>query len=222
MSFPKKEGTMSTAVVNLPTRIPPKGMTEGVFVERIQKILPLLYKVAATISRPKHIDDDDLVQEACMHLFRNRHNFDGSIATLNTWCVTVARRRFLNIAKRSYGSTRYPKNINGELARFVSLSGVAEITPSNDISPYDKIKFEQSLDRVKKRLPKFARQIFMLYIEMPDDFLQYLEKVGATDNGSIHFITNQHLVDYLGSSYGKILAAKRKIKEAINESIGHE
>ena len=215
---------MSSAQIALPmpNRVPPKGMTEGVFGKRIEKILPLLYQVAATIARPPHIDDDDLVQEACLHLFRNRHNFDGSIATLNTWCVTVARRRFLNIAKRSYGSTRYPKTTNGELSRFVSLSGVAEITPTKDLSAFDKIRFDQIIERIKKKLPPFAKRIFMLYIEMPDEFLMYLESVGATENGSIHFITNQHLVEYLSSSYGKILAAKRNIKEVIKESLEDE
>jgi len=213
------------------------------FSQVCQELSPLMYKHARRIYRAHYIKDEDMVQEAFTHIFANREKYDDNLSSIMTWCMKVARNKFLNIAADGFRDKRCPKDEDKRALNpinFEDLLCFSDTEHSSFVeqpSVEDKIHENEIIDRTKKRLNEFACKMFELYISPPPDLIDMIDKRMTaqrarvihinrqTNNQELHkaasimSIDNKSMAVYLNVNMSKVAKAKDQIYGALRSAI---
>ena len=149
------------------------------FEQVCQEMTPLLFKYASQIRRPYHIDNSDLVQEALTHIFLNRDKYDERISSIMTWGLTVARRKFMNIAATGFRDKRCPKDsdkkainpIDFEEMLFFTEDGAAISDCITLPTVENDIHERELVSNARRRLRGLALNLLDIYLDPPWELL---------------------------------------------------
>lgn len=203
-------------------RVPPAGMTDVVFLERINKLSPMIRDLASSMNLPPWLDKEDLIQEAWIHLYKQRNKFDGTKSCLSTWCWHVTRNCIINHASRAFSRRRYPTLANTKT--FMQFASFEESYVPVKQNTTSHVYYRQLVERVRKLLCSsiymkdvspgvrtIARKMFDLYVHPTDEFLDFVKQDKTTD------VRNYHFVEFLDTSFSKVVKARKEIKRALRD-----
>jgi len=191
---------------------------------------PVLMREARKIARPFFISDEDLVQEALSHIFANRNKYDETMASIKTWCIKVAKRKFYNVAKHHMRMKTSPQNIEGDIFFPIEYD---DDSMGDNPHVEDKIHLNQLVEKIERRLHKLSKEVFWALLLPPDELIEQVRqdrietlrerKVGEREKVPFTFnITNESLATYLNRPYSAVVKAKDDISYAIKKVIAEE
>ena len=203
-------------------------LTENELLNAIMALKPSLTREASKIFKPNFIDNEDLVQEACLKMLKNYDKYDSEKASLHTWCMMVARKNFYNTALTAF--RKDSKHTPDDHQIHVSFDVMPNI-PIQKAYPHRcdaewNIRYDEIVKRTTIRLKPFAKKIFESLLEPPEDLIKHVKesriqklrerRAGASKNVPFEFvIRNQHLAEYFDVAYTQITKAKDEINNAM-------
>lgn len=197
--------------------------------EFVKELTPILYLEAHKINLPNYIDKNDLVQEAWSRIFEHSESYDESKgASFKTWCINVARKRFLTVAKHEFRDKRMPKKIDGTIGHLVDLTGMN--LKNNLEDPDHHIMYDDCIKTTRKKLRNLSRKVFDALLNPPDDLMneirldriQCLRAKHMKKRKKIPYefaIKSRHLAHYFNVSPTAIIRAKGQIRSVIQQSM---
>lgn len=201
----------------------------------LEKIYPYLMTAAKKIVKPPYIDPEDLVQEACIKILRNRDSYTSNRgASPITWLLHIAYNQFQSIAKTEFRKKRVPQGINISKS-FVDITD-AEVIESyhltnNPFAPFEneteyEMRYQEIIERTLTRLPSFAKKVFFAILYPPEELIDSIKKNiekkeeerrnGMSVKVPMHFsITSKQLAEHFDVPRNKIAQAKDTINDAM-------
>jgi hypothetical protein len=218
------------------------------FPQVAKELTPLLFKCASKISRPYYIDNSDLVQEALAHIFCNRDKYDETMSSIMTWCITVAKNKFINIASTGFRDKRCAKDADNNVLGNANFDEIIYFSAddggclSNAVvfpTIEDDIHERELISKTKNILRGFSKQVLEIYLNPPDDLVTLVNiretrqgyrvkrinnqnvSSGVQDKHKAPFsfhIDNESLAIFMNVSKNKVAKAKDEIYGALRKA----
>lgn len=197
----------------------------------LRELTPMLYREARKIKRPSHTyTDDELVQEALLHIYQNRNKYDENIASIQTWCLEISRRKFYNLAKQAFRNKYHPCDSEGNIIPMTELN---EEFVGTLPTVEDSIRSQEIITKTQKRLRVLSKKVFWALLTPPDELIEHVRKeyiqclrkrhVGNRKKIPFAFdITNDNLATFFNVPYTSVIHAKDEIHNAMRLAFKEE
>ena len=189
------------------------------FEETAKSILPQLLAEAKKIHMPTYMDHEDLAQEALLHLYSRRGQFDSRRTHFRAWSSKLARNRYLNLAVAAYRHRRHPA---GYVPWTEGDGEPYELETVAQNEGYATIAYDQLLAKVEAQLRPTSRRVLRALVEQPQELLdliraEYRENLRQRETGSRRNqpltlrMSNTALAQHLQLKYSTVARAMREI-----------